>query len=237
MYAKSSKGQSTLSNTIFVIAVWYAASIVSVCSSKIILNELPTPGFLAVVQSVISVFSGWSVGKYMNAPQVFRYQLPWLGAAAATYCGNLLCTNVSFMYGSAPLTETIKSMEPVIVSLLAIPMLGENLTFTGLLAILFISIGTAIACAGDTIVITTAGVVFALLAISSNGINQIILKILNGLPIPIALRADVEKFVTSPPLNATDPEGQVKKCVINTLAYHFSSFLYFQRIGARRGPV
>jgi len=112
-------------------------------------------------------------------------------AAAVTYCGNLAFTNESFLRGSTPFTETIKSTEPVVVSMLAITALGEKLTLVGLLAVCCISAGTAIACISDTLIVTFGGGLFAVMAVVCQGASAVCVKLLNQVQVQVVVKRPV----------------------------------------------
>uniref|UniRef100_A0A7S1UAJ8 Sugar phosphate transporter domain-containing protein n=1 Tax=Phaeomonas parva TaxID=124430 RepID=A0A7S1UAJ8_9STRA len=199
-------GSSTTvtATTLALTAYWYGASILAICSSKAILDDMPAVGFLCFYQSTVSAVIAYTVVRSLGLASAHSSQLGHLFAAGLTYSGNLAFTNLSFLRGSAPLTETIKSTEPVIVGLLAIPTLGERLTIVGFLAVLLISLGTAIACVSDSMVMTYGGVVFASLAVVCQGSSSIAVKLLNnvllpGEPAAQEASADVESTGTKPP--------------------------------------
>ena len=131
-----------------VVFAWYAAAVLAVITSKIILTAFPHPFTLCCCQFLCATIIT-QVGNYIRQPQKIpnaHFALV-LRIAIAYTCG-FVFTNLSFSLIRVNLAETIKSAEPVSSVLLGYFLIGEVRSVWAYLALLPICIGVGMSCYG-----------------------------------------------------------------------------------------
>jgi solute carrier family 35, member E1 len=142
------------SSDIFVLAAivfgWYTTAIVSITTSKQILNEISLPFSLCFSQFLCaSIITRIPLLFFQSKPIERKYRF-LVFQIAVSYSLGFIFTNVAFSFTNANFVETIKSAEPVssvVLGYFIIKEVSSTLTYVALIPI---CVGVALSCFGES---------------------------------------------------------------------------------------
>ena len=107
-----------------LVALWYGASIVAVCTAKEALLAVPAPASLCVVQFVLATLGARWLQGGIAAPTLGQPELRMVYGIALSYAGGFLLTNAALAIAAPSFVETFKSTEPLSTVAMAAMALG-----------------------------------------------------------------------------------------------------------------
>mmetsp|Transcript_31676 Transcript_31676/g.69786 ORF Transcript_31676/g.69786 Transcript_31676/m.69786 type:complete len:342 (-) Transcript_31676:60-1085(-) len=130
-----------------LVFTWYSSAIVSITTTKELMNRVPLPFLLCTTQFLIASASSL---VYLLFTRQYKAVPPEVQAVvmqiATSYTFGFVSTNIAFSIVSAASVETVKSSEPLTTVLLGILLLGETYSRTTYLSLLPICGGVALSC-------------------------------------------------------------------------------------------
>lgn len=130
-----------------LVFVWYFFAVVSITTSKQILNVAPYPYTLCTMQFTLAFIISRSVAVSMKMLRPLdKAATPLLVAIAVTYSLGFIFTNLAFSIVPASFAETVKSSEPITSVIFGYVFYSEFLSMKAYATLLPICIGVATSC-------------------------------------------------------------------------------------------
>lgn len=130
----------------FYFFLWYFFTVVYNISNKLVLNDLPLPASVAVIQMIIGIpvfLPVWLI-KRPNI-DAFKLALPALCKIGFFHALGNLATVVSLSQGAVSFTHIIKAAEPIFSAVLSATLFGDYSPTTVYLTLIPIVLGVALA--------------------------------------------------------------------------------------------
>ncbi|CAN0467903.1 unnamed protein product, partial [Scytosiphon promiscuus] len=148
-----SSSSSSLKHTARVLgyfALWYALNIWYNIVNKKVLNALPLPSSIAVIQ--LGIGSLWVSAQWLTGLRTRPGQLTSAGASRLTpvaffHGGGQMATVLSLGAGAVSFTHVVKAMEPFFSALVAAVWFRQVFRWQGYAALLPVVAGVSLACA------------------------------------------------------------------------------------------
>ena len=130
------------SRVLLLILGYYAASTLTSCLTKMVLDDFPRPVTVSIVQQSIASIGGIArVGSVSAALREWRAALP---VAAALLLSSVLY-RVSLVYNSLSFAQAVKTLQPLFATLLSAIFLRERSSARRVLSLLLLLAGVTIA--------------------------------------------------------------------------------------------
>lgn len=157
---------------IFYFFLWYFFTIIYNISNKLVLNVLPLPFFVSLLQLSLVLLLFILIDKYIEKfPKISLHTLYFEYGLIGLFHGlGLISTNISIQHGSVSFTHIVKALEPVFAAILSILFLNKNtLPLVVYVSLVPIIVGVALA-SNNEVTFTWIGIISAM---SSNLFYQL----------------------------------------------------------------